>query len=263
MLRRGFIGMVVKTAFLTGIVSSMSKGQAHNLQLDYPDKVRRRRLFSFAKFARPAAQKHSENFGLFGSVEISGGDNRAFRKWQSVLPECEQQLKQLKQCMAGDVRGVGPVQAWSRILRRAGQSKSLRQLSLLNSFINESVGSGPQSGSAGPSNAWRAPLHLLGSNGECEDYAIAKYFSLLALGYPEEALRFVVVKDSRSQTIHAVTSVRFQGEQYVLDSLRSTPAREIELLHYQPVVSMQRGAHFSHFRTAEMRQRFWARHSHG
>ncbi len=194
MLRRGLIGMVVKTAFLTGIVSSMSKGQARNQQLDYPDKVRRRRLFSLAKFARPSTQKDSENFGLFGSVEISGGNNSAFRKWQSVLPECEQQLEQLKQRMAGDVRGVGPVEAWSRILRKAGQSKSLRQLSLLNSFINESAGSNPQSVSAGPSTEWRAPLHLLGSDGECADYAIAKYFSLLALGYAEETLRLIVFR---------------------------------------------------------------------
>ncbi|WP_208997962.1 transglutaminase-like cysteine peptidase [Pseudovibrio sp. FO-BEG1] len=263
LLRRSFIGMVVKAAFLSGIVSSISRGQAHTVKLDYPSKIRRRRLFSFIRFTNPANRKSQESFGLFGSVEISGGDSRAFKKWEAVLPECDQQLASLKECIAGNVRCAGSVDYWSRIVRGVGQTQSVRQLSLLNSYINESAGYDPQAVAAGYADVWRAPLQFLGYRGDCEDYAIAKYFSLLALGYAEADLRFIVVKDSRRQVIHAVTSVQFQGERYVLDSLLPVATKEVDLLHYQPLVSMQRDAHFTHFRTVEMRQRFWAQHRNG
>lgn len=140
LLRRSFVGMMVKAAFLTGIVASMSTAQAHNLRFSYQSKVRRRRLFSLMRFTRPNATKKRESFGLFGSVEISGGNSRAFRKWQAVLPECDQQLASLKECFAGNLRCAGSVDYWSRIVRGVGNNKSLRQLSLLNSYINESAG---------------------------------------------------------------------------------------------------------------------------
>lgn len=263
LLRRSFVGMVVKAAFLTGIVASMSTAQAHNLRFSYQSKVRRRRLFSLMRFTRPNTTKKRESFGLFGSVEISGGNSQAFRKWQAVLPECDQQLASLKECFAGNLRCAGSVDYWSRIVRGVGNNKSLRQLSQLNSYINESAGYDPQAVAAGRADVWRAPLQFLGLRGDCEDYAIAKYFSLLALGYEETDLRVVVVKDSIRQVIHAVTTVQFQGACYVLDSLRPVATKEIDLLHYQPLVSMQRDLHFTHFRTAEMRQRFWAQHRNG
>ena len=42
---------------------------------------------------------------------------------------------------------------------------------------------------------WASPLELLTKGeGDCEDFAIAKYFSLLALGMPSSRLRLVYVR---------------------------------------------------------------------
>ena len=42
---------------------------------------------------------------------------------------------------------------------------------------------------------WATPLELIGSNGgDCEDFAIAKYFTLRELGIPDERLRITYVK---------------------------------------------------------------------
>jgi predicted transglutaminase-like cysteine proteinase len=42
---------------------------------------------------------------------------------------------------------------------------------------------------------WATPIEFLGTrNGDCEDYAIAKYFALIQVGIPKEKLRISYVK---------------------------------------------------------------------
>ncbi len=239
----------------------MSKGHAHNLQMNYPRKVKRRHLFTLIGRAGRNRNKSDGGFGLLGSIEINGGDSQVFKKWQAVLPECDRQLMLLQRNMTQVGQATGAMNYWLRIVRGVGRTQSVHQLSLLNSYINESAGYDPQAANAGVRDVWRSPLNLIGFRGDCEDFAITKYFSLLALGYPEEAIRFIVVKDSRRRVIHAVTSVDFEHECYLLDSLRPVATKEVNMLHYQPLVSMRRNMHFTHFRTAEMCRQFFAQRS--
>ncbi len=49
------------------------------------------------------------------------------------------------------------------------------------------------------------PLEFLGSNaGDCEDFTIAKYFSLLELGVSDKKLRLVYVKTIELNQFHMV-----------------------------------------------------------
>ena len=52
---------------------------------------------------------------------------------------------------------------------------------------------------------WATPIELLGNfAGDCEDYTIAKYFSLRALNIPENKLRFMYVTATRPRQAHMV-----------------------------------------------------------
>lgn len=52
---------------------------------------------------------------------------------------------------------------------------------------------------------WATPVEFLGKNaGDCEDFTIAKYFTLRALGIPEEKLRFMYVRALRIKQSHMV-----------------------------------------------------------
>ena len=52
---------------------------------------------------------------------------------------------------------------------------------------------------------WATPSESLASNGaDCEDYAMAKYFTLKELGVPVSRLRLVYAKTSRSSEAHLV-----------------------------------------------------------
>ena len=57
----------------------------------------------------------------------------------------------------------------------------------------------------GVEDYWATPSESLASNGaDCEDYAIAKYFTLKELGVPVSRLRLVYAKTSRSGDAHLV-----------------------------------------------------------
>lgn len=48
----------------------------------------------------------------------------------------------------------------------------------------------------GREDYWATPIEFLSLNaGDCEDFTIAKYFTLLALGVPDEKLRLIYVKE--------------------------------------------------------------------
>ena len=57
----------------------------------------------------------------------------------------------------------------------------------------------------GKKDYWATPLEFLGSNaGDCEDFTIAKYFSLLELGVPDKKLRLIYLKALELDQFHMV-----------------------------------------------------------
>ncbi|MDG3086288.1 transglutaminase-like cysteine peptidase [Vibrio hannami] len=57
----------------------------------------------------------------------------------------------------------------------------------------------------GKNDYWATPLEFLGANaGDCEDFTIAKYFSLLELGVSDTKLRLVYVKALELNQFHMV-----------------------------------------------------------
>ena len=54
--------------------------------------------------------------------------------------------------------------------------------------------------------------------GDCEDYAMTKYESLLRLGFQKEQMRMLIVLDKESNTGHAVLAVDMPDGTYILDN---------------------------------------------
>jgi predicted transglutaminase-like cysteine proteinase len=65
---------------------------------------------------------------------------------------------------------------------------------------------------------WAAPEELFGRGGDCEDYVIAKYLSLRALGISADRLRIVVVYDRKKRIDHAILAVFGATDTFVLDN---------------------------------------------
>lgn len=99
----------------------------------------------------------------------------------------------------------------------------LKKLSHVNSFINKILPAHDISTQASL-DYWATPKEfLLQGHGDCEDYVIAKYFTLLELGIPKEKLYFAVVDIKGEKTSHMILLYLETKEStpLVLDNLSS------------------------------------------
>lgn len=84
------------------------------------------------------------------------------------------------------------------LMARLGQ-RDMREirgrLDAVNEYVNRSVTFADDTVVWGTEDHWASPLETLSKgSGDCEDYAIAKYFTLVAGGVPAASLRLVYVR---------------------------------------------------------------------
>lgn len=92
----------------------------------------------------------------------------------------------------------------------------------------------------GMEDYWATPVETLASNGaDCEDYSIAKYFSLKELGVPLESLRITYVRALNKKEAHMVLAYypAPDAEPYILDNLSGKLALASERTDLDPVYS--------------------------
>jgi len=91
--------------------------------------------------------------------------------------------------------GASSVVAWRELLTQASGQNEAVKLRRVNEFFNRRTRFGDDIDLWGKSDYWATPLEVLGrSQGDCEDFAIAKYATLKLLGVAPEKLRLVYVK---------------------------------------------------------------------
>ena len=84
---------------------------------------------------------------------------------------------------------------WIQLIS-SNQKKSVREkLALVNDFFNQNTLWVSDYDHYAVTDYWATPLEMLASGGgDCEDYAIGKYFTLLALSVPMDTLKITYVK---------------------------------------------------------------------
>ncbi|MDP1927017.1 MAG: transglutaminase-like cysteine peptidase [Thiobacillus sp.] len=91
--------------------------------------------------------------------------------------------------------GTASVKAWRDLLTRAASQPDAAKLRQVNDFFNRRIRFGEDSDIWGKQDFWATPLETLGrAQGDCEDFAIAKYATLKLLGIPADKLRLTYVK---------------------------------------------------------------------
>lgn len=66
---------------------------------------------------------------------------------------------------------------------------------------------------------WQSPGAFLRRGGDCEDYAIAKYMALRALGVPAAKMRVLALPPTQKRLAHAILTVETSQGWMVLDNL--------------------------------------------
>jgi predicted transglutaminase-like cysteine proteinase len=119
---------------------------------------------------------------------------------------------------------VAAALALEEAMRTVQDDDEPARLRAMNDYFNEHLAYREDIDNWGQVDYWASPLESLAKGaGDCEDYAIGKYFTLVALGIPEARLRMVYVRANMpaGPTAHMVLAYYAtpDAEPLVLDNL--------------------------------------------
>jgi predicted transglutaminase-like cysteine proteinase len=94
--------------------------------------------------------------------------------------------------------------AWYLLMDQSPDRSDEEKLEQVNDFFNR-IPYAEDLAHWGSADYWATPAELLATNGgDCEDYATAKYFTLIELGIDEDRLRLTYVKATGHDQTHMV-----------------------------------------------------------
>lgn len=114
------------------------------------------------------------------------------------------------------------IQAWDELIQSSTGLAEKQQLAEVNRFFNRQLRFTDDIRLWRANDYWATPIEaLVKGAGDCEDYSIAKYFTLRRLGIPSEKLRITYVKALRQNQAHMVLTYYSSpaAEPLVLDNL--------------------------------------------
>ena len=133
------------------------------------------------------------------------------------------QISRKAQALYGPLgAGQQRIDAWQQLLATQKQLSETERLQVVNQFFNRQLRYAEDIDLWHEVDYWATPIQsLIKGAGDCEDYAIAKYFSLRRLGIPAEKLRITYVKALRQNRAHMVLTYYSSPDAMplVLDSL--------------------------------------------
>ena len=182
---------------------------------------------------------------LFNTREIRG-TLKAFDHWLRLIARARLQINSFNNCDKETTPPCSAIaQSWQQMERGGRGQSALEQLRWVNHFFNRwpyrlDLDVYKQS------DYWATPGEFMRLSGDCEDYAITKYFALRALGFPSSSLRLVIVKDHIRNIAHAVLSVTIDNENLILDSISDIILTDKHYTHYRPQYSLNEDYRWAH-----------------
>jgi predicted transglutaminase-like cysteine proteinase len=107
----------------------------------------------------------------------------------------------------------------------------------------------------GVEDYWATPCEFMKRSGDCEDYAISKYYALRNLGVPASQMRVAAIINGITGNGHAVLVVYLDGDAYVLDNLTNMVLSHKRLSHYRPVYTVNEEYMWRHVKPATNRKK--------
>ena len=174
---------------------------------------------------------------LFGTREFQSNDVSAFKKWTGMLNRFEDQLY---------ARSSTPrIKMWKTTLHRLENKSDKEKITAVNDYINQTRYV-TDSRNWNKSDYWATPIEFFSKGGDCEDFAIAKYASLRALGISHEQMRIAIVDDKRKGIKHAILVVYTDEGSFVLDNQDKNVRALKTVSRYKPIFSINKDSWWLH-----------------
>lgn len=207
----------------------------------------------------PLLVQVQDRFGLFGSLEFRAGELSGIPNWTAAMARIESEQAAYRACDADVGACTSPrMIAWRSKIQALRGRFVLAQLQELNEFVNDLAPYRTDADNYGVSDYWASPAEFLTRAGDCEDYAIIKMVSLLALGFSNDQMRIAVVVDTLRNLPHAVLTVEAEGRTYILDSLFDIVVTHDRITQYVPQYSVNFTTRWAHIVTPELLATFRA-----
>ena len=176
-----------------------------------------------------AQENKRKEFQLFGTKEFRSS-YKSLPKWVKVVDF------EKGQSTFANIQN-SKASRWVAIRDEAAQQGRMEQVKRVNSFFNQWPYRTDME-AWGKSDYWATPKEFLSKSGDCEDYAITKYYALKDMGVPIEDMRIVILNDSIRGLDHAVLAVDVDGVVYILDNVSNMVMTDDRLSHYKPYFSV-------------------------
>lgn len=194
-----------------------------------------------------AASAKAGGIHLFGTVE--------FQRPLETLPGWLDVIRRNKAAsIFEDGKHFNKSTTWGQLRSRTNGKNPLEQLRVVNSFWN----TWPYKEDRinwNQADYWAIPAQFLQKSGDCEDYAIVKYFTLKELGFDPKKMRIVVLRDTIRNLAHAVLVVYLDNEAYVLDNLSNVVLSHKRLGNYSPQYSVNEYGRWAHIKGKPARKK--------
>ena len=195
-------------------------------------------VLTLASTANVAFSPVSQYPGLFGGAEEKRSYNLSpFTKWTSMFDRFDAAMrsadgKDSMERMKKDIKALAglPIEVMAE---------------RVNSMMND-IRYIEDSANWGKSDYWATPVEFMKRGGDCEDFAIAKYTALRALGVPEDRLRVAIVHDKKKDIPHAVLIVYTGTGALLLDNQNESVQNAATYTRYRPIFSINRQAWWLH-----------------
>lgn len=187
---------------------------------------------------KPPTTSKSQN--LFGTVEFKR-PLESLPGWLDVLSRNKQQPIFFPE------KFFDKQTTWGALRAKAEPLGEMDQLRLVNKFWNnwpyreDNI-------NWGKADYWAIPAQFILKSGDCEDYAIAKYFTLKELGLDPASMRIVVLRDTVRNLAHAVLAVYLNGDIFILDNLSNVVLSHKRMRNYSPQFSINEFGRWTHIK---------------
>lgn len=174
---------------------------------------------------------------IFGTKEIKAHSLKKFKKWNGAISRySKEKPNELKKCQPTTTNPCHTAR-WRIFLKQIAKLPKKDQLVQVNAYMNRwAYQVDPVLWNK--KDYWATPLQFMYKTGDCEDYAISKYISLLHLGFSPDQMRVVVLQDLNLKIPHAILVVYVDGQPLVLDNQIKQVVHASRIRHYKPIYSI-------------------------
>lgn len=168
---------------------------------------------------------------VFGTkVELPSKNFGKFPKWTDMLKRWEEGRAECESTTCSS-------KSWRPLLEKLKGEDRVKQIKDVHLSLNSKKYI-LDIDNWGKEDYWAIPYQFLKKNGDCEDYAIAKYMALKNLGVPPEDMRIIALQDLNLNLGHAVLIVYDESGPLLLDNQIKTVVSANTIRHYRPVYAI-------------------------